>query len=214
VIYFILNKNFHELCLYLKENRIYVIEKFQKKEIKDNNYITITYNWLIKINDFFSKIATICFENNINPDREYFWLDIVCINQFFETDKQLENLSSIYEQSNNHLLLSGDSLFRVWCIYEISLRNGKTLISKTFKNELNINEENWSSSSFVYGTHYIFKWSYEKCNSTFISDKIMIEKEIIKKYKTILNFEEMIINILTNKFDSSAWFEDLIIQKE
>lgn len=78
--------------------------------------------------------------------QDYLWIDIVNINQNAkDVNAELSILPSIYKNFDRHFIISFESFFRGWCLFEICTANEDEFF---FKSELTTYDGDYNLSTF------------------------------------------------------------------
>lgn len=182
VHYYILTKNknctIYEFVRNDYERLLFIDSQFT---IFNSNFITITYSWESNIKELITYLMVFSKKVNIN----YLWMDAFCINQKDKENKStsLKSLEYVYKNATYHLCIHLKSLERMWCQYELAIRqnikpNSTMFLFSDHEKELiltkNINE-----------LINIYNFSFNNSKTTFIEDKKYIEKAITFHFESI-----------------------------
>jgi hypothetical protein len=155
--------------------------------IFNSNFITITYTWNTNIKDLINNLMIFSKKVNIN----YLWMDAFCIDQKSNNiELQLKALDYVYQNATYHLCIYLTSLERLWCQYELSIRQTMKPNSTMFL--FSDSEKNDILDKNLDKLIKIYNFTFDKSKVTQEKDKEHVKQTIIKLFKSIENFDEQL----------------------
>ena len=149
-------------------------------DLKVTNYAVLSYQW----KEYWHKIIAFL----IGPDgvkAEFIWIDVFCLNQLDGNRmKTIQRSDEIYYNAKEYHLIELGSFFRGWVLFELSSAHDriepKVHHSQSDITVLEVVKERFKEKGF------------EGCGFTKASDRTLVRKKIIEKYRSIQDFNKKV----------------------
>lgn len=154
--------------------------------IFNSNFISISYSWSSNIKDLITSLMVFSKKVNIN----YLWMDAFCIDQYDIKSRKagLKAINYVYQKATYHLCINLRSLERLWCQYELAMRQNVKPNSTMFL--FSDNEKELILKNNINELIRIYNFSFNNCYTTFTEDREYIENEINSHFKSVDIFDK------------------------
>jgi hypothetical protein len=150
-------------------------------------YAVMSYQWQSK----WGPIVEFILYGDTGVKADYMWIDVLCLNQMDpEKMTTIERSDYIYNNAQEYHLMEIGSLYRGWVLFELASVKKTLLPPSTHLSSTQDRAGIKGLKIFLQNTGFDF------CEFTEKTDRALVEKKIISRYRSVPKFNKEIVAIV------------------
>ena len=159
-------------------------------ELPNTPYAVMSYQWLSK----WGSIAKFILLSDNRVLQDFMWIDVLCLDQM-DPDKMvtIKRSDEIYLHAKEYHLMEIGSLFRGWVLFELS-----SVAEALLPPAIHISTQDPAAIKMM--KKFLSSAGFDGCEFTEESDREVVQKKIVDRYGSVVNFNQRIIAIVNKIF--------------